>query len=173
MVKVVKEVNKYEPLSVANLLINLAIENDAPISNLHLQKTLYYLQAFYLSRTSSPIINAQFSRWPYGPVIKSVYHAFSQYGASAILEPLKEDGIFFDEGTIPEIEVSIFHPFEQEVVPFLKKLFNMIPWELVEKTHEQKIWFDYKDSIQSYSAPDYTEEEISKQFKNVSEQLWN
>ncbi len=167
------KIEKYKPLSVANLLVKMAIDNETPISNLHLQKILYYLQAFYLCKTSSPIIDAQFSRWPYGPVIKSVYHAFSHYGASAILEPLKEDGIFFEEGSMPTIDPSIFGSFEDKLVPFLKKLFNMVPWKLVEKTHEQKIWSDYEKDIQSYSAPDYTEKEILEQFEDIREQIWN
>lgn len=49
----------------------------------------------------------------------------------------------------------------------------MVPWKLVEKTHEQKIWSDYEKDIQSYSAPDYTEKEILEQFEDIREQIWN
>lgn len=166
------KIETHNPLSVANLLVEMAIDNATPISNLHLQKVLYYLQAFYLCKTSSPIIDAQFSRWPYGPVIESVHQAFSHYGASAILEPLEDDGIFFEEGSIPTLDPSIFGAFEDTLVPFLKKLFITVPWQLVEKTHGQKIWSDYEKDTQSYSAPDYTEEEILEQFEDIREQIW-
>ena len=44
--------------------------------------------------------------------------AFSHSGASAILELLEDDGIFFEEGSIPTIDQSIFGAFEDKLVPF-------------------------------------------------------
>lgn len=166
-------------MSVANFVIQRALDEKTPISNLHLQKILYYLQAFYLVQTegSAPIIDANFSRWPYGPIIKEVYYAYNQFGAAFITEISQGEQDIFSEvqsEELPQMSKSDLGEYEVEVIQFLKRLFIRTPWDLVELTHSQSIWSDYEDEIKTFSAPDYTNEDIYHQFvKNPGDQIWN
>lgn len=69
----------YDPRAVANLLLDLAEreEDEAlPISNLALQKLLYFAHGHFLIRTRTPLVQGAFEAWTYGPVHPAVYQAF-------------------------------------------------------------------------------------------------
>jgi len=69
----------YDPRAVANLLLDLAArEGDGPlpITNLALQKLLYFAHAHFLIRTRKPLVQGAFEAWTYGPVHPAVYQAF-------------------------------------------------------------------------------------------------
>lgn len=77
----------YDPRIVANLLLDLADSADgAPIeiSNLALQKLLYFAHAHYLVRTGAPLVSGAFEAWTHGPVHPAVYHSFKQEGRRPI-----------------------------------------------------------------------------------------
>lgn len=66
-------INKaYNASDVARLCIKICNAKNNPVSNLHLQKILYYLQAqFMINGTvcfSDPIV-----AWEYGPAVEKVY----------------------------------------------------------------------------------------------------
>jgi uncharacterized phage-associated protein len=46
------------------------------LTNLKLQKLLYYAQAWYLVRNDRPIFREDFEAWIHGPVLPSQYHRF-------------------------------------------------------------------------------------------------
>ena len=70
----------YDPRAVANLLLDLAQEGGLAISNLALQKLLYFAHAHFLIRTDSPLVQGGFEAWTYGPVHPAVYQAFKAEG---------------------------------------------------------------------------------------------
>ncbi|WP_285046363.1 Panacea domain-containing protein [Lactococcus petauri] len=167
-----------EPIAVANFIIKYAQEHELSVSNLHLQKILYYLQAAFLVKyDGNPLINASFSRWSYGPVVPDVYNAFRENGSSSIqdLSPniSIQDGKW--EIKAPEnIDISEFDKESQELlVNTIDTLLKENPWNLVNRTHEQSLWYDYKEDIERHLARDYSNAEIQKYFsENVGEQIW-
>ncbi len=54
------------------------------ISNLALQKLLYFAHGIFLLRTRRPLVSGYFEAWQYGPVHPSVYRAFKGAGSDAI-----------------------------------------------------------------------------------------
>lgn len=66
----------YDPRAVANLLLDLAQEDGVVVSNLALQKLLYFAHAHFLIRTGNPLVQGGFEAWTYGPVHPAVYQAF-------------------------------------------------------------------------------------------------
>ena len=73
----------YDPRAVANLLLDLAErEDEGPldISNLVLQKLLYFAHGHFLIRTGVPLVRGAFEAWTYGPVHPAVYQAFKCEG---------------------------------------------------------------------------------------------
>ena len=70
----------YDPRAVANLLLDLAARRDdeppLSITNLALQKLLYFAHGHFLIRTGTPLVQGAFEAWRYGPVHPAVYQAF-------------------------------------------------------------------------------------------------
>ena len=51
-----------------------------PISNLKLQKLLYYAQAWHLALYGTPIFSENIEAWVHGPVVRSVFREYKQSG---------------------------------------------------------------------------------------------
>ena len=55
-----------------------------PMTNLRLQKLLYFAQGWHLSRYGHPLFEEELLKWPYGPVVKSVYQMYNSNGNKSI-----------------------------------------------------------------------------------------
>lgn len=72
---------------VANFFIQLSNDSvDDPITNLKLNKLLYYAQGCYLARTGKPLFDGEIEAWQYGPVEPTIYNKYKRYGSSPITE---------------------------------------------------------------------------------------
>jgi uncharacterized phage-associated protein len=76
----------YNVNDIANKILNCATTDDTQelISNLKLQKMLYYMQGYFLARFDSPLFNDDIEAWMYGPVVPSVYYMYSEHGKNGI-----------------------------------------------------------------------------------------
>jgi uncharacterized phage-associated protein len=74
----------YDPRAVANLLLDAADDLGIAISNLALQKLLYFAHGHFLIRTGVPLVQGAFEAWNNGPVHPAVYHAFKSAGRDPI-----------------------------------------------------------------------------------------
>jgi uncharacterized phage-associated protein len=68
----------YDPRSIGNLLLEIADQQQRPLTNLELQKLLYFAHAIFLIETGDPLILGCFEAWQYGPVHPIVYKAFQE-----------------------------------------------------------------------------------------------
>lgn len=167
------------PMAVANYVIEYAHKHNKVITNLHLQKILYFLQAATLVKFESPIIKGDFSKWNYGPVLREVYSAYKDYGSSPIDDFAPNIHIDNGEWTINEpqkIDTSILE--DKTIKSFIdntvSKLLEMNGWNLVDLTHEQDLWKDEETEIVLHSANDYSNSEIKQYFEeNPEYQIWN
>lgn len=57
------------------------------ISNLKLQKLVYYAQGFVLAITGKTLFNEDLLAWQHGPVVRSLYDEYKGYGADSITIP--------------------------------------------------------------------------------------
>ncbi|WP_051662771.1 Panacea domain-containing protein [Flavobacterium sp. KJJ] len=71
-------------LFLAGEILKRAKEQNIGISNMSLQKLLFIANGLYLAKKGKPLFNEPIEVWPYGPVIKSVYHEFKEYGNTDI-----------------------------------------------------------------------------------------
>lgn len=110
----------YSAMEISKFIVTKCTTEDHPISNLQLQKILYYIQKDYLSRDSLAFSDA-IEAWQFGPVVPNVYYYFCGYGAMAI------DRIFEDDEINPTDRTII------ERIVEAKRLLN--PWDMVSETH--------------------------------------
>lgn len=115
-----------DAINLAKYIVQKCYQDGHPISNLQLQKILYFLQIMYGKSTEGKelLFQNDFEAWPYGPVIPAVYDMFSRYGGSVIEET-------FDEPAPCSQEVM---GFVDQAVAFLRE---KTPWELVEISHAE------------------------------------
>lgn len=73
-----------DPRSVANFLLDEATSQGMQITNLALNKILYFCHAWYLAHYKTPLLSTTFEAWDHGPVIPSVYHQFKRHKNSPI-----------------------------------------------------------------------------------------
>lgn len=69
----------YSAFAVANAFIERAQDKGLALSPMKLQKLMYYAQAWHLKVLNAPLLDDNFCRWKYGPVIPAVYHEFKAY----------------------------------------------------------------------------------------------
>ena len=88
----------YKAIDIANKLLWAAsrdsvIEGQGELmSNMKLQKMLYYQQGFHLAVFGTPLFEDPIEAWMYGPVVRSVYDHFKKYGYQGI-PPESQDEI--------------------------------------------------------------------------------
>lgn len=106
----------------ARFMVNLCIEEKHPISNLQLQKILYFCQLESYRINGAPLFQDDFEAWRYGPVIPSVYRLFSIFGGLDIRRKVRETRrLSSDERRL--------------VGDVARQLRDLSPWELVAETH--------------------------------------
>ena len=121
---------KYNVLDIAEYIINYAIKNGYAISNLKLQKILYFVQAQFLFSLNVPCFSAPIEAWEYGPVVKIIYHKYKRYGSSNIYTEFDNDFLYITETDKKLINLVV------DNCAFLTAM------QLVEITHQQKPWKD-------------------------------
>lgn len=78
-----------DAVDIARFLISLACHDDPepdPLTNMRLQKLLYYAQGWSLAMRDRPMFADRIEAWPHGPVVPDAYRAFKQCGAGLIDE---------------------------------------------------------------------------------------
>ena len=80
------ELMGYNVLDVCRHVINYSNENDYGISNLKLQKVLYFIQAYFVTnkKDHAPCFDEKIEAWDFGPVVPEAYHEYKQYGSGDI-----------------------------------------------------------------------------------------
>ena len=74
----------FSPQAVANYLLELGERDDVDITPMKMQKLVYYAHGWHLGITGEPLINEQIECWPYGPVVRSLFHAFKPFDSAPI-----------------------------------------------------------------------------------------
>ena len=75
----------YRAQEVAETIIDLSRKRGiSDLTNLKLQKLLYYSQAWQLALRDTPLFNEDIESWIHGPVVPRVFGAFKEYRWSVI-----------------------------------------------------------------------------------------
>ena len=105
------------------------LEAGDTISNLKMQKLLYYAQGHYLATFDEILFDDDIEAWKYGPVVKNVYDRFKIYNNLAI-----------DFEELKNFNHKIYTEKHLDLLPFVFNKYNIQAKELVDKTHNEKPW---------------------------------
>jgi len=119
---------------VANYFLSLMDEDAGDlISNLKLQKLVYYAQGYHLALFDSPLFDEPIKAWTHGPVIPDLYHTFKVHGS----------------GPIPAPESFDFERISADVRELLDEVYDVLgqfsAWKLRNMTQKEPPWFEAKD----------------------------
>jgi uncharacterized phage-associated protein len=74
----------YRALDVANYFLFTAQKDGELLSNLKVQKLVYYSQGISLALHGKPIFSDPIKAWSYGPVVTALYGRYKKYGMGGI-----------------------------------------------------------------------------------------
>lgn len=115
---------------LSKIVIDYCFKLEYPITNLQLQKILYYIQKEFLNIFGKPAFEDAIEAWKFGPVVPSVYYQFCMFGANRIM--MHYTNTKKEEYSMSELEVV-----KKVIIRCIKKN----PWSLVEETHAKgKAW---------------------------------
>lgn len=139
----------YRALSVARYIIERCHSQNRSISNLKLQKILYFVQAEFLVSRGQPCFVEQIEAWDFGPVVPEVYQQYKIFGSSNI--PVF--GRFVNPVVIRNDDQELINEIVDECARYSASA-------LVDITHHQSPWLDayvpgYNNVISQNSIRDY------------------
>lgn len=150
----------YDVLDVSRYIINYCNKNNKNISNLKLQKILYFVQAYFIIVKNEPCFKEDIKAWKKGPVVLESYHEFKCYVS----------------GHIPKIDnyISIITEEDKKLIrKVIDKFILLSSSRLVEITQKQSPWLEARrknidiisiESIKNYfNEPNEEERKMSYQ----------
>lgn len=110
------------------------------LTNLKLQKLLYYAQGVYLAINGKPLFNEDILAWEHGPVIREVYNEYKSNGKSPITYIAEKNDsnickLIEDDQCKADVLEFVFEEFGQYTA-----------WALRNKTHKEKPWLTTKQN---------------------------
>lgn len=138
----------YDVLNVSRYVINYSNIKKYGVSNLKLQKLLYFIQAYFLIVNKETCFKEDIEAWDFGPVVPAAYHEYRLFGSSnipsiksyTVIEKNYNDifqskikKIEFDETCISKNDRKLI----EEVVD---KFSDYSAADLVRMTHVQTPW---------------------------------
>lgn len=77
-------------LNVANNVLERGFSENIDITPMKLQKLVYLIYKKYYQDTDKILFQDRFEVWKYGPVVRSIYDEFKEFGGNAIKRYSKE-----------------------------------------------------------------------------------
>ncbi len=109
----------YQAIVLSKYIITKCVKDGYPISNLQLQKILYYIQAYYVKHNNQAFVD-DIEAWQFGPVVPAVYYRFCGFGAMPITRQYDETISLEDQAMID---------------PIVEEKRSLYPWDMVNDTH--------------------------------------
>jgi len=139
----------YDARSVANYLLDLARQYGIALTNLQLQKIVFFAHGTYLQRFGCDLILNRFEAWDHGPVVPELYHSLKVYRDKPITGMATRFQLE-DQRLVP-----VLYDFPLRVQEHLKDtlLFygRMNPWELVKLSHAPNgPWFRTRQNAEQH-----------------------
>ncbi len=98
------------------------------LTNLKLQKLVYYAQGFHLALTGQPLFQEELVAWEHGPVVVELYRTLKDFGSSQVI---LDDTIAADTFTEDQIDL----------ITDVNKVYGQFSaWKLRDMTHNEAPW---------------------------------
>lgn len=125
---------EYSVLELSNYICCFTAEKNRPITNLHLQKILYYVQGYFLRKLGTPAFAEGIYNWPYGPVVPEAYFAYNTNLNNPITNIDQEQATEFDDRLKKDRKAyRLLHAVVDKCLGYTAR-------QLVSMTHKEDPW---------------------------------
>lgn len=152
----------YDVRTVANLVLKRAWDLDLRVTNLHLNKSLFFMHVDCLRDHGKPLVSAKIEAWEYGPVFREVYNQFKKYRAEPISALAKR--VSYDTGELEDAIDEIAPTMVQYIVELGEFYLSVPAGVLVDLSHAKGGAWDtvWSSSADFNAGMEITEEIIRK-----------
>ena len=131
----------YPAAAIANEFLYLAKRDGKSLTQMQIQKLVYFAHGWNLAITGEPLVNERFAAWDYGPVVKSLWRAFKDFGSGPITKEARVPD--WDSSVLAWVTPHISDGSRGEENEFARALINKVweefggykAFELSEMTH--------------------------------------
>lgn len=148
-------------MDVANYVIYLATQQivgdegeKEGITNLKLQKILYFIEAYSLSVKEKSIFPDSIKAWEYGPVVPEVYHVLKQHGSRPIFS---ED----------DYVVNLSEEDQKTIKSVWDSFSKYSASRLVDITHRHTPWIAAYDRSNNGESSEINRSEIAEYYRGL------
>ncbi len=132
------------PDKLSKYLIAFSNSVGGPITNLKLQKLLYYSQSWHLGIHKKQLFEEDFEAWVHGPVLRRIYGIYKCCGYNPIVLDISEEKV--------EKEVSNYKKsFGKKMTNFFQYIIDeysiLSAWELEKMVHREAPWVIARDGL--------------------------
>ncbi len=144
---------------IADFILLTCQEAGDCLTNLKLQKLLYYAQAWYLALNNKRLFNGLFEAWIHGPVHAQTYQRFKKYGCNPI-------------GYTPKAVPEIPDEEKQHIRDVLDVFSSFSAYDLERMTHQESPWINARGNLlpDEPSNEKISEEDMRQFYQRLSEE---
>lgn len=106
----------YDGREVANFVLDCCDKLGRPVSNMALQKLVFFCHVWSLIDLNRPLLRHKFEAWDHGPVLQYLYHEFKGFGDQPISSRAKK----LDKRTGERKRAQYY--FDEEIREVLEKV---------------------------------------------------
>lgn len=137
---------EYNVVEVCRHIINYSNKKWYGVSNLKLQKLLYFVQAYFLITKRRACFRERIEAWDFGPVVPVAYREYKQFGGCNIptvthVVEINRKNIW-DSKIVPYYDSAITEEDKKLIEAVVDKFSDYSAADLVRLTHEQAPWID-------------------------------
>lgn len=139
---------------IANHILYRAREIESPITNLQLQKVLYFTigymirEEIFVDYARKQFNDSKMEAWLYGPVVPELYEKFKEYKST----PIQDEG-----EKSPDLN-------KEKMNNMIDKLIKINPFTLVDMSHTHSHWEKNEEKIKNGLKPEYNFEDLEETF---------
>lgn len=123
------------------------------ISNLKLQKLLYYSQAWFYTLTGYKLFDEKVKAWAHGPVVPNIYYKYKKYGYNGITKKVNSIPPLIERNVnVKDVLKGVWRTYGDFSAKDLEKITHLEPpWQRARNTPSKEITVDkMKDHYKSY-----------------------
>ncbi|MBO6789504.1 MAG: DUF4065 domain-containing protein [Dinoroseobacter sp.] len=125
----------YDPRVIANHVLEEAWNRDIDLTQVDIQKIVYFLNGHHLVEHGTPMVEGEFEAWEYGPVQRILLDSFRRFEDG----PITEFAVAFDpirrkRKTLPSISSN---SVSETIDRFLDDYLEMGAFDMVDITHDE------------------------------------
>lgn len=145
----------YSASSVAQAFLDLANDEGKKLSNMQLQKLVFFAHGIHLAAENEPLIFDDVMAWNFGPVIPTLYQRLKKFGGNPVTDTIGVSTPVFADPEANEIVHLTWDTFKNYSGARLSEISHAknSPWDIVFNQQGKKFDLIPDEIVKKYYAP--------------------